>query len=230
MDPLLPLIIIGMLLFFCALLFLAFGLPALKKRRRTRELSEWAARSGWEYAEKRSDLLGALFPPLPPHLLAYHEARHVLSGTHRGRPVLAFEHVEPNHRTGPGGSPAIVNRVIAVPTPGSTPLLDIRDQRIGHKLLDIIGLHDFVVGHPGFDGAFRVATSHEGFARAVLTGPMMERILHTAPRRPLRFCGSHLMTTERAALDPAEITAIADQLIDLLEHVDPRVWRGGAPA
>ncbi|MBV2364497.1 type III secretion system chaperone family protein [Streptomonospora nanhaiensis] len=233
MHPLIPLIILGMLVLFGGVLFLGFGLPAIRERRRKQELAEWARGHGWRYDEERSDLLGVLFPPVPPHLFAFHRARHVLSGTHRGRAVLAFEHVQPNPRTGTGGgSRATVQRVVAVETPGSTPLLDVREQEVGHKLLDLIGLRDFEVGNPAFDRAFRVATSHEGFARDVLNGPLADRLLAEGGdrRRPLRFCGGHLTTTERAPLDPDEVGAVADHLIDLLQQVDPRVWDGGRPA
>ncbi|MDT0302476.1 hypothetical protein [Streptomonospora wellingtoniae] len=99
-------------------------------------------------------------------------------------------------------------------------------------MIDLAGSSILETGHPRFDAAYRVTAADEGFARAVLTTEVMDRLLarHAQGRPPVRLNGHHLAAAEDGLLQPEEALGGADELIDLLEAVPRRVWDGGAHA
>ncbi|MBB4930717.1 hypothetical protein F4561_001537 [Lipingzhangella halophila] len=193
-------------------------------RKRVAALREWANQQGWHYEHWRPDL-AERFSGYPFGRGRRRRVQHVLTGTHRGHEVLAFEH---SYTTSGGrnNSSTTFHEVVAVPIPTPRPFLEVTREHFGHKLLGLVGVHDLQLSNERFNSTFRIRTSNDQFARHVLNKDMTEWLLADGRARQvgIRFDGSYLVTWRRGPLDADNIPADADFLIDVLERVPAPAW------
>lgn len=198
---------------------------AAAHEKKVKALKEWAERNGWRYQEERPELV-EYFEGTP--FTGRGGAEHVLTGAHRGHRMVQFEY---NYTTTSSTGQSSTTRthryrITALETPRPTPVLEVKDAHVGHALLDLLGDHDFRLEDPEFDAAFRVATSDDGFARAVLAREVREWLaaVPIGLRYPLRFTGDHVICWERAPMGYEPDLRPADFLADLYERVPSEVW------
>ena len=193
--------------------------------KKVKALTEWAGRNGWRYQAERPELVGH-FEGTP--FTAGGEAKHALTGSHRGRKVLQYEYAYTT--TISNGQTTTTQRhayrITAVETPAPTPVLEVKDSHFGHTILDLLGIHDFRLGDEEFDGAFRVATGDDDFARAVLTEEVRSWLSgHPVGRRhPFRFTGDHVICWEGVPMGHEPDLQPAGFLADLLDRVPGEAW------
>lgn len=211
-----------------ALVVVLMSVAQNRHEKRVKELSEWAEQRGWRYDEERADLVDHFVGKPFVKQASGPKAQHVLSGTHRGRRVLGYEYryTTSSYNGTTTTSTTHIFRIVAVAVPNSTPVLEVREEHLGHKLLEIVGVHDLQLGHSLFDETFKIEADDDDFARSVLAPEVMEWILDepVGRRVPFRFTGDHLLTWESIGLDPGVAVETADFLIDLLERIPERAW------
>ncbi|OLT42421.1 hypothetical protein BJF85_23085 [Saccharomonospora sp. CUA-673] len=155
---------------------------------------------------------------------------------YRGREVLALRHTV--YGTGPDGAPVTYPwtyvQVRASPTPRLRLLGSAAHQREPHQP-DTTGMRQVHIGHQKFDDSLAVFTDDDGFARSLLTAPIVEYLTSDT-----RYHHKHISFERGVAWlrMPAQLTTDvacvgADTLIDLLDrsplfaHVPAQP--GGAP-
>ncbi|WP_017557338.1 hypothetical protein [Nocardiopsis baichengensis] len=206
-------------------LIAAIAASAAAHEKKVKALKEWAGRNGWRYQEERPELV-EYFEGTP--FTGRGKAEHVLTGAHRGHRMTQFEYSYTT--TSNNGQTTVTHthryRITALETPHPTPVLEVKDSHFGHALLDLLGMHDFRLDDPEFDTAFRVATSDDGFARAVLPREVRDwlTVLPIGHRYPLRFTGDHVICWEKAPMGHEPDLRPADFLADLFERVPDEVW------
>jgi hypothetical protein len=149
-------------------------------------------------------------------------AKHIITGTHRGRSFLAATFmVDHKGERSPAGT-------IWVRTPGQGPALTVsRVARTQSRVSAGIGLGDLRFGNPDFDERFEVSTGDERFARIVLT-PQVTQFLLTDPRpfRSVMLLGANLDVSDPIDdhRNPAELIPALDLRCDLLDLVPRSAW------
>ena len=114
------------LMFLTFLALVLFGVVAVKapklaasvRRKKAEALTDWAERNGWQYQAQRPELVD-LFTGTP--FRGRGDARHVLTGSHRGFRVLQYEY---GYIASPT-SGRYAYRITAVETPHVMPVLDV---------------------------------------------------------------------------------------------------------
>ena len=218
--------VLALLAIAVALIIAISVMSAAGERERAGALRVWVGERGWGYDRERPELAdrfaGAPFRRAPSNARAVH----VLSAEYRGHRVLAYEYVYTTcGRDGRSAPSTHRFPVVVVPTP-PTPVLQVRTEA-GPALP---GTGRVRVGEPAFDETFEVRCAEEAFARALLDG-RVRAWLSGAPeeRAGFRFTGEFLLTWGEGRLEGEDAVAMADRLIDLLEHVPAGVWEGARP-
>ncbi|WP_052745581.1 type III secretion system chaperone family protein [Allosalinactinospora lopnorensis] len=222
-----PMDAVAGILVFVVVAVVALSVSTWLHRRKVAALTEWARQRGWQYTEKRPDLVNR-FSGAPFGRGRGRRVQHVLSGTHRGHRVLAFEY-RYTTRSGSGedsSSRTHHHQITAIPLPAARPTLEVSREHFGHKLLEFVGIHDLRLPNERFNAAFRIRTENDQFAHDVLHPHMTEWMLTDERIRnlTLRFNGDHLLAWQRGKFDSDNAARAADYLIDVLERVPAHVW------
>lgn len=204
------------------LLFIVLGVLFLKarktQRQRTRALAHWARQHGWAFVPSG----GRVTNPLDGSTTR----GQILSGPYRGHEIYATEFT-----VGSGESRSLLH-VVQIRTPAPRPALEVKKERIEHKFVSALGWRDLTLSDPQFNKSFWVRTDSEEFAQHVMHPGLMHWMLHTpkAQESPIRFQGDSLLTwTRNRTLEPHDILAEADFLIQILDQVPASVWSGAPP-
>ncbi|HJE60468.1 MAG TPA: hypothetical protein K8V84_18455 [Nocardiopsis listeri] len=218
--------VLALLAIAVALIIAISVMSAAGERERAGTLRVWVGERGWGYDRERPELAdrfaGAPFRRAPSNARAVH----VLSAEYRGHRVLAYEYVYTTcGRDGRSAPSTHRFPVVVVPTP-PTPVLQVCAEA-GPVLR---GVDRVRVGECGFDETFEVRCADEVFARALLDERVRAWLLETPGERAgFRFTGEHLLAWGEGRLEAEAAVAMADRLIDLLEHVPAGVWEGARP-
>lgn len=193
------------------------------RQKKVARLRAWAEQQGWRYDEQRPELAHQ-FDGAPFTGGRGAKAEHVLTGSHRGHRAVLYEYTytSSNGQT----STQHTHQITALSLPTSTPVLEVKEQHLGHMLLNLIGFHDVQLGDEEFDATFRVSTTDDDFAHMVLNADTRSWLLAQGPgrRAPFRFTGNHLISWESTALNPDYAHDVADYLADLVDHVPEHAW------
>ncbi|MEE2037084.1 hypothetical protein Q8791_07605 [Nocardiopsis sp. CT-R113] len=207
----------------CALVFAG----SAAERRRARSLAAWADREGWRYDRERPELVGRFSGDPFVEVRSNARATHVLCAELRGHRVLAFEYrYSASHHDGRDTRTAThTHTVVAIPVRSGSPVLELREESLGHVVLSPLGVHDLRLGEPAFDSLFYVATSDDRFARAVLDEDVRGWLAEAgAAAVPFRFDGEHLLCWNNRELDADLVRASAETMVALLERVPDAAW------
>ncbi|QVQ53333.1 hypothetical protein J4H86_06080 [Spiractinospora alimapuensis] len=203
------------------------AMQASRERQRREEYAQWASQYDWEYTPERSDL-ARQFSGTP--FVRGGKVRHVLSGTHRDREVLAFEY---SYTTSTGGNPPSSTThfylVAAVRLPRARPTLEVTQEHLGHSIMRVFGVDDLQLDNGEFNQAFRISADDDGFARHALDHDVMRWMLNDprAMETPFRIEGDTLLAWKATRLTIPEMQALIDYQIDLLEQFSQDVWNDG---
>ncbi|MDA2808688.1 hypothetical protein [Nocardiopsis suaedae] len=219
------LFIVLMIVAVFAIVITAFAVSDAAHAKKAKGQGAWAGRNGWRFQEKRPEL-AAYFTGTP--FVEGGNAKYVVSGAHRGHRAMQYEYSYVV--VGGGGQTTTTQphlyRVTALETPVPTPVLEVREGGVGDVIREIFGSRGLELDDEPFDTAFRVTTTDEDFARAVLTADVRAWLLglHAGSRFPFRFTGDHVICWETTAVGPEPDLAPADFLADLFERLPSGVW------
>ncbi|HWM06985.1 MAG TPA: hypothetical protein VNP92_31995 [Actinophytocola sp.] len=221
----------GTVLFIVGVVALAGLVLVLKHkahRKKVAELTAFAAARGWRYTEQDRALVDRFLGD-PFGEGRGRDAKHVLAGEHRGRPMLAFEYsYKVTHGSGnQRRTETYHHTVVTLSLPAPRPMLEVRREDWGRKLLGFVGVRDLQLESEQFNDAFHLRTENEKFAYDVLHPRMMEWML--ADERALtygfRFERGDLVVWDREQLDTQKVPWMLDYLGAILDQVPSFVWK-----
>jgi hypothetical protein len=225
MDPVaIVLIIIGAVV----VLGVAFYFQHKAHQKKVAEFTAFAAQRGWTYTEKdkrlRDRFLGAPFGKGHGR-----EARHILRGEHRGRPILIFEYIY-KETQGSGDqqqTQTYRHTVASASLPSPKPTLQVGREGFGRKILGLVGVRDLQLESEQFNETYHIKTDNERFAYDVLHPRMMEWMM--ADQRALtygfRFERGDLVVWDREKIELAKVPGMLDYVCDVLDRVPDFVWK-----
>lgn len=198
-------------------------------RKRVAELTAWARDNGWSYTEHPGRMVDR-FVGTPFGQGFGRTARHLLTTTMGGRPVVAFEYSY-KERSGSGKDARTVTltfTVTATTLPVARPTLQVTHEQPGTSPLGgTAGLDELLLGSKEFDRTFRINADDQKFAHDVLHPRTMEWMLSDQRARELafRFERSDVLTWEEGRLNPQRAAWAATYLLDLVDRVPQAVWK-----
>lgn len=211
-------VVVGLLLFF--------QYQAHKKK--VAAFTALAAGRGWHYTERDRGLANR-FEGTPFGEGHSRDAKHVLTGTFRDRPLLAFEYSYKETR-GSGKDRKTVTyhyTVVSIGLPAPKPTLQVTREGWGRKLLGLVGIRDLQLESEAFNKTFHIHTTNDRFAYDVLHPRMMEWMLadQWALSTPFRFERADLLTWAEGPFDPSYVDGYLNYLCDVLDRVPSFVWK-----
>ncbi|MFC4858933.1 hypothetical protein [Actinophytocola glycyrrhizae] len=197
-------------------------------KKKVEAFTALAGERGWRYTE-RDRGLARRFTGTPFGEGHGRDARHVLTGTHRGRPVLAFEYSYKETR-GSGDDRRTRTyhyTIVSTGLPAPKPTLQLNREGLGRKLLGFVGVRDLQLESDEFNRTFHIRTENDRFAYDVLHPRMMEWMLadERALTTPFRFEQADLLTWQEGKIDVSDVDALLNYLCDVLDHVPTFVWK-----
>lgn len=188
----------------------------------------FATRRGWQYRRHDPSLVKR-FRGTPFGRGHSRQAKHVVTGTYRGRQLTAFEYIykvtrnSGKHQT----TQTYRHTVVALPTPAVRPTLQVDREGFGRKLLGVVGVRDLQLESEQFNETFHIDTESDRFAYDILHPRMMEHLLADprAQSLPFRFERSDLLTWDSSSIDTNSVLVMLDYLCDLLDRVPEFVWK-----
>ncbi len=219
-----PLVSIGIIV---AIVVVVLAVSHWLHRKKVTELSGWAHQHGWSYTERDNNVLRSFSgQPFNTRGARNREARHVVTGSYRGHQALVFEYKYTTRSSNKNASSRTSRyQVVALQLPAHRPTLEVNREHFGHKLLELVGVHDLQLPDEQFNSTFRVHTNHDRFAHDVLHPQMMRWLLtdSRATQFPLRFEGHYLLTWNRGNLKIDQVPAHLDYLVDVLAQLPDAV-------
>lgn len=211
------------------------GWAAYRWEAKHREaLATLAAARGWTLTERDDDVLDG-FSGTPFGRGSRRRARHVLRGTHRGRPLLAFDYSFQTTTTNGKTTQTQTHRfaVCALGLPATVPALELTAENVLTRLGGAIGFPDLELESEDFNRRYRVGTADARFAYDVLHPRTMAALL-ARPVCNVRMHGDAVVSWDSGRQTPEHLLAVLDHLCLLVDGVPDWVWRdlspGGAPA
>ncbi|RKS08700.1 hypothetical protein DFP74_4419 [Nocardiopsis sp. Huas11] len=200
--------------------FIMFAVASSAADRRRREgLADWARTQGLAYAEQRPDLVRR-FSGTPFRGGRGAKAKNVLSGRWRDRSVTVYEYSYTTSSSNGQTTTTTTHKftIVAVAT-GATPVLQVKDKHLGHRLLDLIGIGDLELGDEKFDERFHLQCDDAAFARTALDQDTRRWLGSRPDVVPFRLSGDHLVLWTNGTLPPERIRNRVDAAVDLVERL-----------
>jgi hypothetical protein len=223
-----PAVIVLLVIVGVAVLGVAIYFQHKAHQKKVAEFTAFAARRGWRYIERDKSLRDR-FRGAPFGKGHGREARHILRGEHRGRPILIFEYIyKETQGSGDQQSTQTYRHTVAtVSLPAPKPTLEIRREGIGRKILGMVGVRDLQLESEQFNETYHIKTDDERFAYDILHPRMMEWML--ADQRALnygfRFDRGDLVVWDRERIELAKVPRMLDYVCDVLDQVPSFVWK-----
>lgn len=195
---------------------------------RTDELAEAARALGLAFSRRDPALPSNSAMAFPFELFSRgieQRVENVVSGTYRGRPVVAFdfwwverlaaEAPDPQQR----GARSEHSRTCAIaPFPGDTPYLRVSPEGVAAKLGHQAGIHDIELEWSDFNRAFHVVASDRKFATEFLDPPMLAW-LHDHGRPWTWEVQRGFLLCHGPRSDPRELVTMLDALVGARERL-----------
>ena len=151
----------------------------------------------------------------------------VVAGTLAGGWFQTFVYsYETESQDGNGNNTKTIHRfqVTWIPVPASFPHTRITPDRGWLRSLGALVGHDLNTESAEFNAQWRVRANDERVAHAMLTGPMIERLLRADVReRAVVFQGNRLITFAPQASDLKDLAAVVGMLCEVAALVPPFV-------
>ncbi|HUR13627.1 MAG TPA: hypothetical protein VM097_03950 [Mycobacteriales bacterium] len=162
------------------------------------------------------------------------EAKNVLEGTFRQRPMVAFDYSYDTHSTDTkGNSTTTTHRyaVCALSLPSPLPEFELVPEGLLGRVGTLLGMQDIELESEDFNRRFRVRCGDPKLAYDLLPARTMEALL-ARPAQHVRLFGADALCWEDGTHSPSELLARLDTLSALLDGVPAYVWsdrKGTAP-
>ena len=193
-------------------------------RTRKRSIAATVAANGFSYVAEDFSLVGKFFGP-PFETGSGQDARDVVAGTLAGGPFQTYVYsYDSESRDSDGSTTTVTHRfqVTWVPLPAKFPHVRLTPDHGRHHGLGLFEGHDIDTESAAFNERWSLRASDERVAHAILTGPMIERLLGADVQgRPVIFQGEHLMSFAPQASDLTDLSAIVGMLHEVAALVPP---------
>lgn len=239
-DALIPVIMVTLFIAMAAgIVYVVYWVSHVQPRKRSQAIAALARHHGLQYIETHQSLTERWTGP-PFDRSAGQEAHNVVSGTYRGREVVAFDFATIVRRS--DQTDRTEYGVVVMRMPGALPPLQVNREGIYGHTAHAFTLHDLaaetgvtdVVNSLGradirfeseqFNRAFRVQAPDERFARAVVHPRMME-LLMSRVEIAWRFDGDFVIGWHAREPQVGEVIWRLDLLGQIIDLVPPYVWR-----
>lgn len=216
--------VVVVVVFTLALAFALVARSARIARRRKESIAAVVAANGLAYVEE-DEALVSMFTGEPFGVASNRRARDVVSGTLSGGWFQTFAYsYETESRDSEGKTTTTTHRfqVTWVPLPAKFPHVRLTPDHGRHHGLGLFEGHDIDTESAAFNERWSLRASDERVAHAILTGPMIERLLGADVQgRPVIFQGEHLMSFAPQASDLTDLSAIVGMLHEVAALVPP---------
>lgn len=198
-------------------------------RRRRDSIAAIVTTGGLSYVGEDSSLVDS-FVGDPFGTGENRRARDVVGGTHAGRPFQSFAYsYETESRDANGKSSTTTHsfQVTWIPLPAVLPHVRITPDSGWLRALGPLAGHDLNTESAAFNSRWRVRSYDERTAHAILTGPMIERLMRDDVRdRAVIFQGDRLMSCAPQASDLTELSMVVGALQDIASLIPPFLFSG----
>lgn len=211
--------------------FAWFGYVQAKKRREL--LQQFAASQGWTWTE-RDDSWSERFDDRPFDQGDNREARNVLQGRWRDRPMVAFDYSYETHSTDSKGHRTTSTHhysFCALGLPVWVPRTELVPESVFGRIGTALGMKDLELESEDFNRRYRVRADNPKFAYDVLSPRTMEGLL-ARPALNIRLSGTDAVSWDDGRHEPAELLARLDALTAVIDGIPEFVWsdlKGSTP-
>jgi hypothetical protein len=214
----------GVLIAFVVLGMLAVAVFAyLLQKKRREAFEQWALTNGWTF--QGSDRSLATFANGQPFGQGRERrATEVLRGVFDGRPALSFTYAwttgDDKDRT------RHTNHVVALGLPTFLPTVEVTPDGLGAKLAKLVGGQDMQFESAEFNRQFRVQSSDERTAHAIVHPRLMERLLRDGTAgQPWRIEGTWILSWEGGSSDLSTLATRLGLLSGIVRSIPRHVWQ-----
>ena len=208
-----------------------YGWAQAKKRREL--FHSFALSQGWTWVPQDDRWCGR-FGGDPFQQGDNREARNVLTGTVKGRGMVAFDYSYETHSTDSKGNRTTTTHRYAVcclGLPAPLPEFELVPEGVLGRVGTMLGMQDIELESEDFNRRYRVRCGDAKLAYDLLPARSMEKLL-ARPALHIRLAGSDALCWESGSHSPSELLARLDALSVLLDGIPPYVWsdrKGTAP-
>lgn len=193
-------------------------------RRRKAAIAAVVTANGFAYLAEDPSLVSA-FEGDPFGQGSARRARDVVAGTHNGGTFTTFAYsYETTSTDADGTRHTTVHpfQVTWIPLPAPFPHVRITPDSAWLRMWGALAGHDVGTESAAFNARWRVRANDERTAHAILTGPMIERLMLDDVRdRALIFQGARLMSCAPKASDLSELSSVVGALQSVAALVPP---------
>ena len=218
-------LVFGVILVLVLAFMIVSVVYAIRASRRRREsIAAIVTTGGLSYVGEDRTLVDA-FVGTPFGTGSHRRARDVVAGNHAGAPFQTFAYsYETESRDANGNTSTTTHRfqVTWIPAPAPFPHVRITPDSGWLRALGSLAGHDLNTESAEFNARWRVRAQDERTAHAILTGPMIERLMRADVRdRAVVFQGVRLMSFAPQATDLTELNAVVGMLQDIAALIPP---------
>lgn len=201
-----------------------------KNKARIASLAALAASEGWEFSAQDRFGLAERWPGTPFGEGYARRAEHVVTGTHDGLPLVAFDYSYKEDSTDSEGRSSTTTyhyAVVALAMPCWLPELHLAPEGLFSRLGNLLGFEDIELESEEFNRRYRVRCPDPKFACDVLSPRTMEFLLAN-DTVPFRLVGSDAVAYELGVLEPYRILRSAHVLTGVVRGIPSFVWNDHA--
>jgi hypothetical protein len=219
-----PVVFVLLLVGVIAFMIVSVVFAVRSSRRRHESIATVVMAHGLSYVAKDSSLVNE-FVGDPFGKGSARRAADVVAGDLAGGWLQTFAYSYETESTDANGNSAKTThrfQVTWIPLPAPFPHVRITPDTGWLRALGALGGHDLNTESSAFNARWRVRANDERIAHAILTGPMIERLLRVDVRdRAVVFQGNRLITFAPGVSDLADLTTVVGMLHDVAALVPP---------
>ena len=190
------------------------------ERKRGEKMQAFAAARGLSYTKQDQRWVG-IDLGWPYDAGRSHQAKHVMTGTHNGRPLVVFEH---KWVTGSGDDRKThYAMVTALQLPRQLPQLTVTHEGVFGTLARAMGIKDIELESDAFNRAYKVKSGDRKFACDVLHPRFMQWLLDT-DASGFTISSGYLVYATGDRLQIGQVDSRIAYLDAVAEHIPAFVW------
>ncbi len=198
----------------------------LQAKKRRELFASFAASQGWTW-RAREDSWSNRFDGTPFDEGDHKQARNILQGSFRNRPIVAFDYSYQTHSTDSKGNRQTQTHrfaVCALSVDAYLPRLELVPESVLGRFGTALGMQDIELESEDFNRRYRVRAGNQKFAFDVLPPRTMEALMRRSALH-LRLSGTDAVCWEPGRHSPSELLARLDALATLVEGIPEFVWK-----
>ena len=209
-------------------LFVTIAVVAYKRNQaRLAAIQSLCMSNGWAYSARDPFGLPHRWSGTPFGIGDDRQAKNVVTGEVKGRPMIAFDYSYETHSTDSKGNRTTTTHnygIYALGMPCALPELHLGPEGVFSRIGKAVGMQDIELESEEFNRKYRVRCPDPKLATDVLTPRTMEMLI-AAPKMRFRFAGTDLVCYENGCISAAEILNRTAVLAMVLDGVPAFVWK-----